>query len=61
MTPERALGITASFQCARCRQRIPGAQLFLTAAYEPVCGPCYVLDPPQEDIDGALADLEGQP
>lgn len=42
------------FYCVSCGHRAPHDDAQLDSDNNLVCGACYLLDPPQQDIDGAV-------
>jgi hypothetical protein len=45
------------FVCFACHRRSRGNDASLDAAGHLVCGPCYVADPPLEDVNGIFAEV----
>lgn len=47
----------ATFLCFSCGKRAPHDDAQLDSDDNLVCGACYLLDPPQQDVDGVVNDV----
>lgn len=47
-----------TWYCANCGRNVAQVQIELDAECNVVCLPCYLADPPAEDVEGALHDIQ---
>lgn len=47
----------AVFRCAYCGELTPHGDAQLAGDNQLICGACYILNPPQQDIDVALGHM----
>ena len=47
----------ATFVCFACARRLRPDHVNLDDGNHPICGECWVADPPSEDVDGIFAEV----